>query len=119
MPIAITLTQIQENNDSVSIIGTLAFSGAYTTGGDTLDFTTIAGNATSNGRIFTPAGLPVSCQINGSAGYSFGFVAGTALNNSKVKVLSSSATEVSASTYSTNISGDTNIYIEAQFPKLL
>lgn len=119
MAITINITQVQENLDSVEVIGTLTLSGNYTTGGDTIDWTTAAGAQTANGRIFTPSGLPVCCQINGSTGDSYGYIAGTALNNSKVKINTASNTELGAGAYAARFTGDTNIYFDAAFPKLL
>lgn len=119
MPIAINLTQIQEGLDGVEIFGTLTFSGSYVAGGDTIDWTTIAGQSTSNGRVFTPSGLPVLATVAGTTGDDYGYVAGTALNNSKIKINTTSNTELSASGYPARITGDVNIYVNAAFPKLL
>ena len=120
MPIAITLTQIQENLDSVEVIGTLKFTGSYPAGGDTIDWTTVSGNATPNGRIFTPQGLPVACQINGSGLYGYGYKVGTALNNATVVVADiANAGVLATGAYPAGVTGDLNIFFDAAFPKLL
>lgn len=119
MPLAITIAQIQEGLDGVEIFGTLVPSGAYPTGGDTLDWTSVIGVVTSNGRIFTPSALPVNVEISATGGDAFGYVAGTTLANGKVKINTASATELGAGAYPARISGDANIMFSAAFPKLL
>ena len=120
MPIAINITQIQENGDGVEVFGTLTLSGNYSTGGDTLDWTTVAGSlASPNGRVFTPAALPVFVQITGTTGDQYGYVAGTLLNNGKVKINTASNTELGAGAYAARFTGDVNIFFDAAFPKLL
>lgn len=115
MPLAITVIAIELGEDFDTISGTLTASGAYVTGGDTLDWTTVAG-AQVGTRIFMPAALPGPVFIGSSDGYGMGYVAGTTLANGKVKMTSSSNTEISASAYPSGISGDTNIYFTAKFP---
>lgn len=115
--LAITVAAIEEGIDFTTISGTLAVSGSYVTGGDTLDWTTVAG-AQVGSRIFTPQSLPVAVLIGSSAGYGMGYVAGAALNNGKVKMTTPATTEISASAYPAGISGDTNIYFTAKFPRL-
>jgi hypothetical protein len=119
MPIAITILQIQEGTDGVEVFGSLAFSGAYPTGGDIIDWTTVTGVQTSNGRIFTPSALPVIMQIDGTTGDQYGWILGTALNNGKIKINTASNTELGAGAYPARITGDTNVYFDAAFPKLL
>lgn len=119
MAIAITILQIQESTDGVEVFGSLALSGNYTTGGDTIDWTTVIGVQTPNGRIFTPSLLPYVVQIDGTTGDDYGWVAGTALNNGKVKINTTSNTELGAGAYPPRILADTNIYFDAAFPKLL
>jgi hypothetical protein len=118
MSIAINITQIQENTDGVEIFGTLTLSGNYAAGGDTIDWTTVSGAQTENGRIFTPSKVPYAVQIDGTTGDTYGYVAGTLLNNSKVKINTASNTELGAGAYNARFTGDVNIFFDAAFPKL-
>jgi hypothetical protein len=112
MALAITVTHTSEDQQGVYVRGTLAASGNYATGGDTLDFTTIPGRV--------PASQPPKqVWIAGTGGYSFGWVPGTTLANGKVKVNTTAATELGAGAYPAGITGDANIEFEAVFAKLL
>lgn len=117
--ITINLNQIQEGLDGVELSGTLTLSGSYVAGGDTIDWTTIAGVQTSNGRVFTPQGLPAAAWAQGTTGDDYGYVAGTALNNSKFKINTASNTELGAGAYNARFTGDVNIFFNANFPKLI
>lgn len=119
MPIAINITQIQEGLDGVEVFGLLTLSGAYATGGDPIDWTTVIGANSPNGRVFTPAALPIICQIAGTTGDDYGYVAGTTLANGKVKINTTSNTELGAGAYPARITGDVNVCFSAAFPKLL
>lgn len=122
MPIAITITQIQENTDGVEVFGFLTFTGNYVQGGDTLDWTTVIGAFSPNGRQFvqsSPAGKCLACQINGSDGRDFAWIQGAQLNLDKVKVLIAVDTELGAGAYPAGILNDVNIVFDAAFPKLL
>jgi hypothetical protein len=82
MAIAITILPSNEDGSGSNLfyaIGTLAFSGNYPTGGDTLDFTTVADKLPSTQIIQVFAD-----SQNGNAGY-YVPVQGTALNNWKRK----------------------------------
>ena len=119
MAIAITLTQIQEGVDGVEVFGSLVFSGVYPAGGDVIDWTTVAGLSTSNGRIFTPSGVPVYGAIQGTTGDDYGVVLGAALNNGKVKINTTSNAELAGGAYPARITGDANILFSYAFPRLL
>lgn len=118
MPITINPTFCSYDSDSVVLKGTLTFSGAYPVGGDTIDFSTVSGYQSPNGRIFVPSSPPYTCFIAGTGGDTFGFVPGTTIQNGKVIVNTASATVVSGN-YGAEITGDANIEFEATFPKLL
>src|ERR1700688_3872266 len=103
MPITISLSPLNVDssaNNFVYAIATLAFSATYPAEGDTIDFTTV------------PDKLP-STQIiqafaesqNGNAGY-YVVVAGTALNNWKLKAFSGGGTEISAGAYPAGVTSD-------------
>ncbi len=103
MPITITL---QSNNVDGSgsnlfyAIGALAFSGNYPTGGDTLDFTTVADKLPSDQIIQVFAD-----SQNGNGGY-YVPVQGSALNNWKLKAFNGGGTELSAGAYPASVTSD-------------
>ena len=102
---AITITLLPGNVDGsgsnlLYAVGTLAFSGSYTTGGDTLDFTQIADKLPSTQVIQVFAE-----SQNGNAGY-YVPIAGTALNNWKLKAFTGGGTEISAGAYPASVTTD-------------
>jgi len=103
MPITITL---QANNvDSsasnfVYAIATLTFSGNYPSGGDTLDFTQVADKLDSSQVVQAWAE-----SQNGNSGY-YVAVAGSALNNWKLKCFSGGGTEITAGAYPASVTSD-------------
>jgi hypothetical protein len=112
MPLALTIVDVDAGGDNVYVFGTLAASGNYSTGGDTLDFTTVGPQI--------PASLaPVQLWVGGSTGDSYAWIKGAALNNQKVKVNTGSNTELSSGAYPARITGDTSIQFEAVFNKLV
>src|SRR6476661_527001 len=103
MPIAITLLPSNEDGSGSNLfyaIGTLTFSGNYPTGGDTLDFTTVADKLPSTQimQIFADS-------QNGNAGY-YVPVQGTAMNNWKLKAFTGGGTEVTAGAYPASVTTD-------------
>jgi hypothetical protein len=103
MPITITLLPGNVDGSGSNLfyaIGSLAFSGNYPTGGDTLDFTTVADKLPSTQIIQAFAD-----SQNGSAGY-YVPVQGTALNNWKLKAFTGGGTEVSAGAYPASVTSD-------------
>ena len=102
---AITITLLPNNvdgsgNNFFYAIGTLTFSGNYSTGGDTLDFTQVADKLDSTQIIQAF----VDSQ-NGNAGY-YVPVAGSALNNWKLKAFVGGGTEVTAGAYPASVTSD-------------
>jgi hypothetical protein len=103
MAIQITLLPYNEDGSGSNLyygIGTLTFSGNYTTGGDTLDFTTVADKLPSTQIIQVFAD-----SQNGNSGY-YVPVAGTALNNWKLKAFSGGGTEIAAGAYPSSVTTD-------------
>ena len=103
MPITITLLPSNEDGSGSNLfyaIGTLTFSGSYPTGGDTLDFTTVADKLPSTQIIQVFAD-----SQNGNAGY-YVPVQGTALNNWKLKAFTGGGTEVTAGAYPASVTTD-------------
>jgi hypothetical protein len=103
MPITISLLPNNTDGSGSNLfyaIGTLTFSGNYPTGGDTLDFTTVADKLPSTQIIQAFAD-----SQNGSAGY-YVPVAGSALNNWKLKAFTGGGTEISAGAYPASVTSD-------------
>jgi hypothetical protein len=103
MPISITLLPSNGDGSGSNLfyaIGTLAFSGNYPTGGDTLDFTSVASQLPSDQSLQVFAD-----SQNGNAGYYIP-VQGSALNNWKLKCFSGGGTEVTAGAYPSSVTTD-------------
>jgi hypothetical protein len=103
MPISIALTPNNVDSSASNFIyalATLSFSGSYPTGGDTLDFTTVADKLASDQivQVF------VDSQ-NGNSGY-YVPVQGSALNNWKLKALLGGGTEITAGAYPASVTSD-------------
>ena len=102
---AITISLQPGNVDSsasnfVYAVATLAFSGNYPTGGDTLDFTQVANVLPSDTIVQAFAE-----SQNGNSGYYIP-VQGTALNNWKLKAFVGGGTELTAGAYPVGVTGD-------------
>src|ERR1700719_3371260 len=96
MPITITLLPSNVDGSGSNLlyaIGTLAFSGNYPTGGDTLDFTQVADKLPSTQIIQAFADME-----HGNAGYDVP-TPGAALNNWKLKAFTGGGTEITAGAY--------------------
>jgi hypothetical protein len=103
MPITITVLPSNVDGSGSNLlyaIGTLAFSGNYPTGGDTLDFTQVADKLPSTQIIQAFAD-----SQNGNAGY-YVPIAGAALNNWKLKAFTGGGTEISAGAYPASVTSD-------------
>jgi len=103
MPITISI--VPNNVDSsasnfVYAIATLTFSGSYPTGGDTLDFTTVADKLPSTQIIQVFAE-----SQNGNSGYYIA-VQGSGMNNWKLKAFSGGGTEITAGAYPASVTTD-------------
>jgi hypothetical protein len=112
MPIAISITDIDAAADNVYVFGTLTASGSYSTGGDTLDFTTV-------GSQIAASQAPVQVWAGGSTGDTYSWIKGAGLNNQKIKINTASNTELASGAYPSRITGDANIQFEAVFNKLI
>ena len=112
MALAITITDVDTGTGNIYVFGTITPSGNYSTGGDTLDFTTVASRIGASQA-------PVQLWAGGTTGDNYGWFPGTALNNGKIKISTTSATELAAGAYPARITGDVNIQFEAAFRKLL
>lgn len=125
MSIALKLLQIQENEDSLTVYVGLAFTGNYVqfaagVGGDALDFTTVIGQATRNGRIFAvDGGKPcLYGTITGINGFVFGFQPSlTDLKANIVTLWTTATTQQGAGAYPAGVTGDAFIVGEFCFEK--
>jgi hypothetical protein len=111
MALTLTVTSV----DAISnlyVFGTIAVSGSYATGGDTLDFTSLANRIGASQA-------PFQVWVNGSTGDAYSFVraASPTLANGKLKINTTSNTELAAGAYAARFTGDTNIQFEAMFKK--
>jgi hypothetical protein len=111
MAIAVTIPaqNIDATGVVVWVLGTLAFSGSYTTGGDTLDLT--------QQPLVPSTQVPIQATIQGQSGYNYVFVPGTALNNNKVKIYTSGQTELASGAYPAAIVNDI-VSLQAAFKRL-
>jgi hypothetical protein len=105
---ALTFTPVDTWDDGKRIhaSGTVAASGNYATGGDTLDLSQFPILASSQSPIQGTAWL------DGLAGYDYVFSSGSALNNGKVKIFQQGASagafpELAAGAYPSAITADT------------
>ncbi len=103
MPITISLAPNNVDSSAsnfVYAIATLTFTGSYPTGGDTLDFTTVADKLPSTQVIQVFAE-----SQNGNSGYYIA-VQGSALNNWKLKAFNGGGTEITAGAYLASVTTD-------------
>ena len=114
MAIAAVVTDIDNSGKSLYVTATLTFSGSYSTGGDTIDFTTIIGKGYL-GRVFQAGKSPLYGYAAGTSGHSYGLIPGTTLANGKIKINTTAGTELAAGAYPAGVSGDTNIVFEGAF----
>ena len=119
MSIAISVESVDASGSSVLVAGTLVFSGSYSTGGDTLNWTTAIEQIAGGGQTIPSASQPLLVLIGSQAGNADDYVPvqGTALNNWLVKCIAAGGSEIAAGAYPTAIADDTVAFL-ALFPKL-
>jgi hypothetical protein len=103
MPITISLTQNNVDSSAsnfVYALATLTFTGSYPTGGDTLDITQVADKLPSAQIVQAFAE-----SQNGSSNY-YVAVAGSAMNNWKLKAFVGGGTEITAGAYPASVTTD-------------
>jgi len=116
MALAFTLIDTWDDGKRIHVSGTVAASGSYTTGGDTLDLSQYPIVASSQ------APIQGTVWMDGLAGYDYVFSPGPALNANKVKIFGQGTSagafpELAAGAYPAAITGDT-ITLYAIFKKL-
>jgi len=106
MALAFTLIDTWDDGKRIHATGTVAASGNYSTGGDTLDL--------SKFPILTSSQAPIqgTVWLDGLAGYDYVFTPGSSLGNGKVKVFQQGTSagafpELAAGAYPSAITGDT------------
>jgi len=117
MALSFSLVDTWDDGKRVHVTGTVAASGSYTTGGDTLDL--------SQFPIIASTQPPIqgAAWIDGLAGYDYVFAPGAAMNSNKVKIFQQGASagafpELAAGAYPAAITGDT-VSFYGIFKKLL
>jgi hypothetical protein len=103
MPVTISLAPTNVDSSASNFIyalATLTFSGSYPTGGDTLDFTQVADKLPS-----TQIVQAFAESQNGNAGY-YVAIAGSGLNNWKLKCFNGGGTEITAGAYPAGVTND-------------
>ena len=116
MALAFTLVDTWDDGKRIHVAGTVAASGSYTTGGDTLDLSQFPRVASDD------APIQGTTWMDGLAGYDYVFAPGAAMNNGKVKIFAQGTSagtfpELAAGAYPGAITGDT-ITFYGIFPKL-
>ena len=86
----------------------VAFSGSYTAGGDTVDFSPfVSGNASD---------LPLSVCEERLGGYAASYVPGATIAAGKLKLFTTAATELSAGAYPAGLTGLTDARLVVVLP---
>lgn len=124
MPLALSITNIQETAQGICVSGNLAASGSYTTavGGDTVDFTKTTQDAAFLGTaaFLNSSQPPVSLDIwdaSGNLANGFFPVLGTTAANCKLKITSAFNTELGTGAYPAAIATTGKLEFSAIFPK--
>jgi hypothetical protein len=106
MALTFTLVDTWDDGKRVHVSGTVAASGNYSTGGDTLDLSQFPLVAS------TQAPIQGTVWMDGLAGYDYVFIPGAAMNSNKVKIFQQGAAagafpELAADAYPGAITADT------------
>lgn len=114
MAVALSILDIDNSGKSLYTTFLVTLSGNYSTGGDTVDFTTVAGKGYL-GRTFQASKPPLYGWGVCSTGASLAFIPGTTLANGKLKINTASNTELAAGAYAAQFTGDTAIFLGVVF----
>jgi hypothetical protein len=111
MALAVTVSYIDAPAGSqfVHAYGTLTFSGSYATGGEAVTWQGLG----TQGTQIPSSQAPTKVYVDGINGYYYQWVASTG----KVKISTTAATELTATTYPAGVTGDA-VTFEAIFLKL-
>jgi hypothetical protein len=106
MALTFTLVDTWDDGKRIHLAGTVAASGSYTTGGDTIDL--------SQNPIVASSQPPIqgTAWMDGLSGYDYVFFPGTAMNNGIVKMFQQGSSagafpEIAAGAYPGPITSDT------------
>jgi len=116
MALTFSLIDTWDDGMRIHVSGTVAASGSYSTGGDTIDLSQFPTIAT------TQAPVRGTASMDGLSGYDYIFSPGSAMNNGKVKIFQQGSAagpfpELPAGAYPSAINSDT-ITFYGIFPKL-
>ncbi|MGH9776072.1 MAG: hypothetical protein ACRD50_14125 [Candidatus Acidiferrales bacterium] len=106
MALTFNLVDTWDDGQRIHVAGTLAASGNYSTGGDTIDLSQFAIIASTQPPILGTA------WMDGLAGYDYVFFPGASITQNKVKIFQQGASagafpEIAAGAYPAAITGDT------------
>jgi hypothetical protein len=126
MAVTLTLLGIESGLSQVRIQAGITLSGNYATflpgppasGGDTIDFTPLLGQATGV-AVFSANEAPEYGVIQGSTGDDYDFVPGTTLKNNILVINTTSNTQLGAGAYPARLLGDLYLQGEFVFDKML
>ena len=114
MTLAATKTFVDATDHTMVLFGTIAASGSYSTGGDTLNL----------GGLIPGKTLPFNVDFQSQAGYVYTWVPGTDITNGKMQVHVNTGAGVNlplpehtAAAYNAGVTGDV-ISFQAYFAKL-
>ncbi|HEV2305979.1 MAG TPA: hypothetical protein VGR93_10700 [Candidatus Acidoferrales bacterium] len=118
MALAFTLVDSWDDGRHIHVAGTVAASGNYATGGDTLDLTALE----SLGVPTTKPPIMGTAWMDGLAGYDYVFSPGAAMNSGKVKIFQQGSgagafAELASGAYPAAITADT-VTFYGIFPRL-
>lgn len=106
MALTFSLVDTWDDGKRIHVSGTIAASGSYSTGGDTLDL--------SQSPVVAAAEPPIqsTAWMDGIVGYDYVFTPGSAMNNGKVKMFQQGSSagafpELAAGAYPSAITSDT------------
>jgi hypothetical protein len=121
MPIAMTVIAVNTAGNQTRVMASLAFTGSYPTGGDTLDLTTLIGQSHGD-YVVAFNSLPVTADPTIAGGLDMEVIPGATLSTFKGKLFTSGGTELGAGTYVAGaalLAASLNSTIEWIFDKLL
>ena len=106
MSLAFTLVDQWHDGKRQHLVGTIAASSSYVTGGDTLDL---------SDDLLPSQEVPVAMEIHGEAGFVYNYIPGTDLSDGKVMtryadydaVADGALIEIPAAAYPAGVTGDT------------
>jgi hypothetical protein len=115
---ALKMIQVQENEDSVTLIAGLTLTGNYTNpGGDNIDFTALIGQSSTNGRTFIASSPALAISLTSGNGFIISAVPGVDLAHNAFFTYSAVNVQQNTGAYPANLLADT-IILTATFTKL-